>query len=175
MQDASEGHIHQAATVLQSALKGFTSAWPDFPSALAEARTFLQPDRLAFLALESANVIGWIGAVRHSDSLWELHPLVVDPNHQRKGVGRRLVEALEAEARNAGVSVIYLGTDDEAGATNIFGKNLCPNVLDHLRGLDSVAGHPYQFYQSIGYTVVGVIPDASGPGKPDILMAKKIS
>jgi hypothetical protein len=32
----------------------------------------------------------------------------------------------------------------------------------------------HQFYQRLGYTIVGVIPDANGPGKPDIVMTKWI-
>jgi aminoglycoside 6'-N-acetyltransferase I len=29
-------------------------------------------------------------------------------------------------------------------------------------------------YQKCGFLIVGVMPDANGPGKPDILMAKRI-
>jgi aminoglycoside 6'-N-acetyltransferase I len=31
-----------------------------------------------------------------------------------------------------------------------------------------------EFHQKLGYTVVGVVPDANGPGKPDISMAKRV-
>jgi len=73
------------------------------------------------------------------------------------------------------VSTIWLGTDDDFGGTNIYGKDLYPNVLDQLLTLQPTSTHPYTFYQKMGYSVVGVIPDASGFGKPDILMAKRIS
>jgi predicted acetyltransferase len=34
--------------------------------------------------------------------------------------------------------------------------------------------HPFEFYQKLAYVVVGIVPDANGPGKPDILMAKRL-
>jgi aminoglycoside 6'-N-acetyltransferase I len=34
--------------------------------------------------------------------------------------------------------------------------------------------HPFEFYLRVGYHIVGVIPDANGFGKPDILMAKRV-
>ncbi len=36
-------------------------------------------------------------------------------------------------------------------------------------------GHPYEFYQKLGYVIVGVVPDANGFGKPDIYMAKSLA
>lgn len=30
------------------------------------------------------------------------------------------------------------------------------------------------FYRKLGFTTVGVVPDADGRGKPDILMAKAV-
>ena len=34
--------------------------------------------------------------------------------------------------------------------------------------------HPANFYLKLGYVIVGIIPDANGMGKPDILMAKRV-
>jgi aminoglycoside 6'-N-acetyltransferase I len=31
-----------------------------------------------------------------------------------------------------------------------------------------------EFYRKLGFVIVGVVPDANGPGKPDILMAKRV-
>jgi aminoglycoside 6'-N-acetyltransferase I len=47
-------------------------------------------------------------------------------------------------------------------------------VLGWAARISDVGGHPFAFYQKLGYEVVGVIPDANGFGKPDILMAKRI-
>ncbi len=175
MNDASESQIRQAASVLYEAMRDFSQAWPDLQSALSETQSFLADDHLAFLAQDDDRVVGWIGAIRHTNTLWELHPLAVHPDHQCRGVGRTLVEVIEREARFERVSTIYLGTDDEMGSTNLFGKDLYPNVLDHLLHLQPVSKHPYLFYQAVGYSVVGIIPDADGTGKHDILMAKRIT
>ena len=58
--------------------------------------------------------------------------------------------------------------------TSLGGIDLYPDVLDKLRSIENVGGHPFEFYLKAGYHVVGVIPDANGFGKPDILMAKRI-
>lgn len=39
--------------------------------------------------------------------------IAVRPNAQRKGVGRRLLETLRAEARQAGIEVVFVPADDE--------------------------------------------------------------
>ena len=52
--------------------------------------------------------------------------------------------------------------------------DLYPTVLEKLRTLENRDRHPFEFYLKVGYQVVGVIPDANGFGKPDILMAKRI-
>jgi aminoglycoside 6'-N-acetyltransferase I len=44
----------------------------------------------------------------------------------------------------------------------------------HIVSIRNLKRHPYEFYQKLGYVIVGVIPDANGPGKPDILMAKSL-
>jgi len=36
-------------------------------------------------------------------------------------------------------------------------------------------GHALTFYRRHGYRIVGVLPDVNGPGRPDILMAKRLS
>jgi aminoglycoside 6'-N-acetyltransferase I len=43
--------------------------------------------------------------------------------------------------------------------------------VTHIKNLKR---HPYEFYQKLGYVIVGVMPDANGLGLPDILMAKSV-
>jgi aminoglycoside 6'-N-acetyltransferase I len=165
----------QAGAVLVHALAHAPSAWRDMAEAREEVGKFFHdPERLAIAALDGDRLIGWIGGIRHSEFGWELHPLVVDPPRQGRGVGTLLVGALEDEARRAGACTIWLGSDDDFGGTNLFGVDLYPDVLGRLQALAPVSRHPVTFYQRLGYAVVGVLPDVDGVGKHDILMAKRI-
>lgn len=133
------------------------------------------PDRVGFAAVEGERVLGWIGAIKGYSRAWELHPIVVDPACRLRGVGAALVAALEADGRAQGVLTIMLGSDDDFGGTSLFGRDLFPGALKNLNDITPVgAGHPVFFYSKLGYEVVGVVPDANGPGKPDIYMAKRL-
>jgi hypothetical protein len=62
------------------------------------------------------------------------------------------------------------------GSTSLFGVDLFPDALAKLLAIQpSPAGHPFFFYLRLGYEPVGLLPDANGFGKPDILMAKRIA
>lgn len=155
----------EAARILVEALAHVPSAWFDQTSAMEEVLSFVTDDeRLALVALEDGEVRGWIGAIRHAEFGWELHPLVVDPEYQRQGWGSRLVGALEEVAREAGVITLWLGTDDDFGGTSLYGKDLYPDVLGNLRTLTATHGHPFTFYRRLGYAVTGVLPDVDGFG-----------
>ena len=58
--------------------------------------------------------------------------------------------------------------------TTLSGVSLYPNPWEHIASIKNLKGHPYEFYQKQGYTITGVVPDANGPGKPDILMSKRL-
>lgn len=85
-----------------------------------------------------------------------------------------LVRDFEQQVLARGAHTIYLGSDDETGQTSLTGVDLFPDVLGNLSKIKNVNRHPFVFYQKLGYTIVGAIPDANGFGKPDILMAKRI-
>ena len=170
--------IHQQMAELLVA--GFRAhwpdAWPDLPAALAEVRAFDTPDRICRVALEGADVLGWIGGLPEYDGhVWELHPLVVRPDRQRQGIGRALVLDLEAQVRARGGLTIMLGTDDEDNMTSLSGVDLYVDTARQIAGIRNLGGHPYAFYQKLGYVIVGVVPDANGLGRPDILMAKRVA
>ncbi|MBM3129488.1 MAG: GNAT family N-acetyltransferase [Chloroflexi bacterium] len=172
-----EKAIRQAANLLIDGFKDhWPNAWPDLASARKEVQEALQPDRINRIAVDAQGaVLGWIGGRSEYDgNAWELHPLVVRPDQQGKGIGRMLVNDLEAQVRERGGITIYLGTDDEDRMTTLADVDLYPNVLEHITRIKNLRRHPYEFYQKQGYVIVGVIPDANGAGKPDIIMAKRV-
>lgn len=169
--------IHQAAHLLEEGFKThWPNAWPDIESALEEVQESFGEERISRVALDDDGmVLGWIGAIPEYDGhAWQLHPLVVHPLHQGLGIGRLLVQDLEEQIRQRGGTTIYLGTDDEDEMTSLANVDLYPDVFQHIARIKNLKHHPYQFYQKLGFVIVGVIPDANGPGKPDILMAKRV-
>lgn len=167
--------IHQAAQVLYLAFR-HVAGWPNLAACLAEVHDCLAPERVLRVALnDEGEVIGWVGAKPDYSHAWELHPLAVHPGWQRRGVGRALVLDLEEQLRRRGALTVFLGADDDWGGTNLFGQDLFPNVVGHIPRLRNRNNHPFEFYQTLGYEVVGLIPDANGPGRPDIWLAKRIA
>lgn len=151
-------------------------AWPTLAAAQAELDEFADPARVCRVALAAEEVLGWVGGIRQYDGeVWELHPLAVAPAYQRQGVGRALVADLERQVVARRGRIVMLGSDDEDGMTSLAGQDLFPDPLKHLAALADRKGHPFGFYRKLGYAVIGVIPDANGPGKPDILMAKRVA
>ena len=169
--------IHQTAQLLVEGFKThWPNAWPDLKSALEEVQESFGEDKISRVTVDNDGfVLGWIGAIPEYDGhAWQLHPLVVHPQHQGLGIGRSLVLDLEEQIRQRGGTTIYLGTDDEDEMTSLANVDLYPDVFQHIAMIKNLKHHPYQFYQKLGFVIVGIIPDANGPGKPDILMAKRV-
>jgi aminoglycoside 6'-N-acetyltransferase I len=165
--------IAQAAALL---VEAFPHWLPTTEAARDEVLQALEEDRICLVARADDQILGWIGAIPEYSHAWELHPLVVRADERGMGVGASLVRALEERLREAGALTLYLGTDDDGPipGTSAGGVDLFPDVLSHTMAL-TVIDHPAGFYLRMGFEVVGLIPDANGPGKPDILMAKRVS
>lgn len=175
--DNADG-IQQAATLLTVGFREhWPNAWPDMESGLQEVHEMLAPERILRIAVDDGGkVLGWVGGLDYGydGHVWELHPLVVHPDHQRQGIGRALVTDLENILRQRGVITLQLGTDDEDYSTTLGGVDLYEDTWDKIRDIQNLNNHPYTFYQRLGYTIIGVMPDANGPGKPDIYMSKRL-
>jgi aminoglycoside 6'-N-acetyltransferase I len=169
--------IRQAAAILvEGFARHWPQSWPTVESALAEMRDSFGAGRISRVALGGdGQVLGWIGGIPTYDgNVWELHPLVVKPMHQRRGIGRALVVDLESQVAKRGGLTLWLGSDDVDDMTTLAGVDLFPDLLGHLGNIRNLQGHPYEFYAKLGFSLSGVMPNANGPGKPDIFLAKRV-
>jgi aminoglycoside 6'-N-acetyltransferase I len=107
-----------AATLLVECFREhWPTAWPDLDTALEELHELVAPEAICRAALDdNGALLGWIGGQpAYNGTVWELHPLAVQPAHQGRKIGRALVADFEAQVAARGGLTITLGTDDEAG------------------------------------------------------------
>jgi aminoglycoside 6'-N-acetyltransferase I len=177
MADLDAEQRRAVAQLLYDAFVGWPESWTSLNAAEQEVAESLDTDRISLVALNGRDqVVGWIGGISsYHGRVWELHPLAVRPDLQGHGIGRALVQRLEDEVRKRGGLTIYLGTDDVTNLTSLGGVDLYPGVLDKLAQVKNLRRHPFGFYQRVGYEIVGVVPDANGYGRPDIMMAKRVA
>ena len=169
--------LEQVAHLLYEGFKEHApNAWPDLEAALAQVTSSDKPGRISRIAVhDDGSVLGWIGAIPdYSGRAWVLNPLVVRPEFQEQGIGRALVADLERLIGFPEGITLYLGSDDEDNRTSLGGVDLYPDIMEHITNITNLDRHPFEFYQKLGFVIVGVIPDSNGPGKPDIIMAKRV-
>jgi aminoglycoside 6'-N-acetyltransferase I len=173
----NESLLQQAAQLMVDAFREhWPDAWPTFEDGLKEAHEMLEADQICRVAIdEQGNLLGIIGGIPGYDGhVWELHPLAVQPILQGQGIGRALVEDFEEQVRLRGGLTITLGSDDEDNMTSLSNVDLYENTWEKIQNIRNSKNHPFTFYQKIGYVITGVVPDANGRGKPDILMSKRV-
>jgi len=123
------------------------------------------------------------GLLRADDALHEVAcqleaatsaSLIVAIEHQRRGHGRLLVREIERLVAAAGALTMTLGTSDTTGATSLSGVDLYDDTFKRLANIEARRPHAFAFWRRVGYHVVGVEPDAEGPGKPSIKLARRL-
>jgi aminoglycoside 6'-N-acetyltransferase I len=172
--EQSNPFLEQAAMLLVEEFDQ-SHGWPTVELAREEVSSVLR-DGFARATWEGDLLFGWVGGLpEYSGRVWELHPMVVRREHRRRGIGRALAAAFEDEAGRRGGLTATLGTDDDSGMTSLADIDLYADVPRHLAQLrDLGRRHPFLFYRKLGYVVTGVMPDANGPGRPDIFMSKRL-
>jgi aminoglycoside 6'-N-acetyltransferase I len=166
----------QMAKLLVAGFREHWDAWETTDEGLEEIQMILK-NGFARVALndDGNTVIGWIGGLPEYDgNVWELHPLVVNSDQRKQGIGRALVADFEQQVKARGGLSIRLGSDDEDDMTTLSGADLYDNLPEKIANIQNLKGHPYEFYQKCGYVITGVVPDANGRGKPDIIMGKRV-
>ena len=175
MQTLNQMQRTQAAQILSDELP---LGWPTLAAAEAEVneRWRDEPDTLFLAAVDNGEVVGWCGILPHYDGkVFELHPLVVRHDQQRKGIGSALVSEIENAARERGGLTLWAGADDEkpGGETSFANVDLLDNLPKRIQEFNP-GTHQAAFYMKLGFKIVGVMPDANGVGKPDIYLAKHL-
>lgn len=169
--------LDQAAKLLFDSFAAIAElSWKTIKDAEMEVVECLGEKNICIGIIEAGKLIAMAGLrPLYSDITWELHPMAVAALYQKKGVGTMLLKKMEQLGKARGILNIVLGTDDEKGQTSLSGKDLYnENLYEEVRNIKNINNHPYEFYQKMGYKIIGVIPDANGPGKPDIWMGKRL-
>jgi len=147
---------------------------PTLDDARQEVDDATAPGQIARVLFDDVGLpVAWACCARQYDGVWELHPMLVAPARHRRGHGTALARDIERQAAMRGASVLTLSTSDATHATSLSDTDLYADPIGALGSLNFRKDHPVRFWQKIGYSVVGVIPDAEGPGVPSIILARQ--
>jgi aminoglycoside 6'-N-acetyltransferase I len=171
--------IAAIAAIAEILVESFAESSPSYLPSTAAAReqiaeSFGEGKLSRVLLTDEDEVGGWIAGAHAYSRLWELHPLVVSPKFRRRGFGRMLVQDLARQVAARGALTLYAGTSDESDRTTLFGKDLYSDPIGAMRELRATREHPIDFYLKMGFSLVGVMPDAEGKGKPSIHFALRV-
>ena len=168
--------MDQAAKILLESFQG-ANMWPDLDNQQAKETVVdcIADDNICIGIKINSHLIGWIGLRPLYRKTWELHPVAIKPEFQRKGYGKILMNELEKIAQKKGIIGIVAGSDDETNKTSISQADITSeNLFDEIKNIKNYHNHPFEFYIKCGYSIIGIIPNANGPQKPDILLWKDI-
>jgi aminoglycoside 6'-N-acetyltransferase I len=133
-----------------------------------------EPNICIGIKLEN-ELIGWVGIRQMYEITWELHPMVIKKEYQGKGYGKKLLKQIEKTANENGIIGLVAGSDDETNRTSLSEKEITgENIFDEIKSIKNNKKHPFEFYTKCGYSIIGIIPNANGQNKPDILLWKDI-
>ena len=173
----SEDTIKQAAEILHITFGGGdNNLWiTNKKEAFDEVRECIEKPNIC-LGIKTGNeLIGWGGIRPMYEKTWELHPMVIKKEYQRKSYGRLLLTEIENVANLNGIIGLEAGSDDETNSTSLSEKEINgENIFEEIKNIKNYKNHPFEFYEKCGYTIIGIIPNANGQNKPDIWLWKDI-
>lgn len=168
--------VAHVASLLHLGFVGISPAWPDLASAHSEVLAHSTSSHISLIATIDHTIVGWVAANPQYDGhAWELHPLVVAQAYRRRGIARTLVAHLITQLQYRAATTLFVWCDDEIGNTSLAHTTLYPEPLLHTAQFQATTPHASLFYRSVGFALCGVLPDANGIGKPDILFARRVN
>jgi len=167
--------IEQIARFLPHCFRQFSPGWiPNIEVGSEKVLESLSGGRRSrVLVDQNRTALGWIGAIP-DDNMWEIHPIAVAPQSQRKGYGAMFVNDIAALARDAGAVAVWAGTSDETQSTNLSKFDLYREPNKAMEKIEVAQGHPVNFWLKMGFSLVGFMPDEEGLGMPGITFAKRV-
>lgn len=125
----------QRSAILALSMKAWAAVFADLEPAVAvyvynafypdgwrvrqgsDIESFLNSDAAnVMVATEDSRIVGWVGLRLHADdNMGEIYILAVDPDAQRKGVARALIDAAFERMRSAGMKIVMVETGDDPG------------------------------------------------------------
>lgn len=83
----------------------------------ADIGAFLEAEgHHAWVATKAGALLGWVGIRLHpEDGMGEIYILAVDPDHQRRGVAKALIDFAAGRMREAGMKIVMVETGDDPG------------------------------------------------------------
>jgi ribosomal protein S18 acetylase RimI-like enzyme len=135
---------------IEASNAGYIEAAGSLPTYLARA-----VDDQASPAPAESQPAGVLLARRHFPEAAEIHFMAVDPRQHRRGAGRALVQALEADLVADGCRLLQV-------------KTLGPSHPDEGYA------RTRRFYAGVGFVPVEELPELWGPHNPCLIMIKVI-
>ena len=168
--------IQQTAVIAHKASQSISKIWlPTVEEAIEEIYDSFNDDGISRVLMDGDLVLAWVGAVPQFDGrVVEIHPLIVAQEHQGRGLGRQMVNCVEAWAQAQGALTLWVGTSDETNATSLSEANLYENPGEAIANFRLLATHPCGFWLKLGFQITGILPDAEGVGKPNIILSKAL-
>ncbi len=168
-------HVDAAAHILVAAFKDRSPAWPTFAAGHATVSEFVDSPHISYGAFLDNELIGWVGATpSYNGQSWEIQLLGVSPQWQRRGIATSLLKLLSEAVQRNGGHTLFVWCDDESESTTIGGKDIFTTPLEAIQAHVSGPRHAGGFYEQFGFVRCGILPNANGLGKPDILYAMAI-
>ncbi len=175
LEPTHSNQIERICKFLPRCFSKYSPSWlPDKASCLEQIQNSFVEGRVSRVMVDDeGNPFGWIGAIQ-GERTWEIHPLAVAPEAQRRGIGKLLVADIERLAEASGAVSVWAGTSDETCSTSFSKFDLYCDLGNALASVEAPDDHAINFWLKIGYSIVGVLPDEEGLGKPGIHFAKRI-
>ena len=94
----------------------FTRFYPDWRSHQAEAVRDALDKNETWVTIDGSTVTGFVNVIFTSDdAAAEIYMIAVDPEYQRQGLAKELIELALAEMRTRGITLATVGTGGDPG------------------------------------------------------------